>query len=82
MRLASVTFLFFTRGLITCLNDILMPYLRSVFNLCDTEAALIQFSFFIAYFAGAIPPGGLTARLGCQRALVAGLRTCARTRQA
>lgn len=77
MRLALVTFLFFAWGFITCLNDILIPHLKSVFNLGYTEAALIQFSFFIAYFAGAIPAGALTARLGYQRALVAGLAICA-----
>ncbi|NBQ54783.1 MAG: MFS transporter, partial [Proteobacteria bacterium] len=77
MKFALVTFLFFAWGFITCLNDILIPHLKSVFNLGYTEAALIQFSFFIAYFAGAIPAGAITARLGYQRALVAGLATCA-----
>ena len=77
MRFGLITFLFFAFGFITCLNDILIPHLKSVFNLGYTEAALIQFSFFIAYFVGAIPACALTARLGYQRALVAGLATSA-----
>ena len=77
MQFALLTFLFFAWGFITCLNDILIPHLKSVFSLGYTEAALIQFSFFIAYFVGAIPAGAITARLGYQRALVAGLATCA-----
>lgn len=77
MQFALVTFLFFAWGFITCLNDILIPHLKGVFSLGYTEAALVQFSFFIAYFAGAIPAGALTARVGYQRALVTGLITCA-----
>lgn len=77
MQFALLTFLFFAWGFITCLNDILIPHLKSVFSLGYTEAALIQFSFFIAYFVGAIPAGAITARLGYQRSLVAGLLTCA-----
>lgn len=77
MQFALLTFLFFAWGFITCLNDILIPHLKSVFSLGYTEAALIQFSFFIAYFVGAIPAGAITARLGYQRSLVTGLLTCA-----
>jgi FHS family L-fucose permease-like MFS transporter len=77
MQFALLTFLFFAWGFITCLNDILIPHLKSVFSLGYTEAALIQFSFFIAYFVGAIPAGAITARLGYQRSLVVGLLTCA-----
>ena len=41
-----LTMLFFMWGFITCLNDILIPYLKAVFELNYFEAMLIQFAFF------------------------------------
>ena len=38
--------LFFMWGFITCLNDILIPYLKAAFDLTYTQAMLIQFCFF------------------------------------
>jgi FHS family L-fucose permease-like MFS transporter len=43
--LAILTSLFFIWGFITCLNDILIPHLKSVFTLNYTQAMLIQFAF-------------------------------------
>jgi len=43
--LASLTTLFFMWGFITCLNDILIPYLKGMFSLNYTQAMLIQFCF-------------------------------------
>jgi FHS family L-fucose permease-like MFS transporter len=51
---AVLTLLFFMWGFITCLNDILIPYLREVFELSYFEAMLIQFAFFGAYFIGSV----------------------------
>ena len=48
----SVTLLFFMWGFITSLNDILIPYLKSVYSLSHFEANIVQFAFFIAYFVG------------------------------
>lgn len=48
--LIIVTLLFFMWGFITCLNDIIMPKLQSVFALNNVETALVQFCFFGAYF--------------------------------
>jgi FHS family L-fucose permease-like MFS transporter len=48
-----LTSLFFLWGYITCMNDILIPYLKGVFSLSYAQAALVQFSFFIGYFIGA-----------------------------
>jgi FHS family L-fucose permease-like MFS transporter len=48
--LAMVTVLFFFWGFVTVLNDILVPHLKSVFDLNYTKVMLIQFAFFLAYF--------------------------------
>ncbi|MCW9000667.1 MAG: hypothetical protein OQK04_18295, partial [Kangiellaceae bacterium] len=53
--LISLTSLFFMWGFITCLNDILIPYLKGAFELNYTQAMLIQFCFFGAYFNVSIP---------------------------
>lgn len=50
--LIVLTALFFMWGFITCMNDILIPFLRKVFVLDRTDAMLVQFAFFIAYFVG------------------------------
>ena len=49
-----LTLLFFMWGFITCLNDILIPYLKEVFELNYFEAMFIQFAFFGAYFLGSL----------------------------
>lgn len=50
--LITLTLLFFMWGFITCMNDILIPYLKSLFNLSFFESMLVQFCFFGAYFIG------------------------------
>lgn len=71
--LGALTSLFFMWGFITCLNDILIPYLKAQFALSYTEAMLIQFCFFAAYFVMSVPSGALVHRIGHQKGLVAGL---------
>ncbi|MGH7969100.1 MAG: MFS transporter, partial [Limisphaerales bacterium] len=73
--LAVVTTLFFMWGFLTALNDILVPHLKSIFDLSYAEVMLIQFSFFSAYFVFAIPSGKLVEAIGYKRTIVAGLFT-------
>lgn len=73
--LSVVTTLFFMWGFLTCLNDILVPHLKSVFQLGYAEGALVQFSFFSAYFLMSLPSGKLVARVGYKRGLLIGLAT-------
>ena len=73
MGLTVVTALFFMWGFITCLNDILIPHLKGVFALNYTKAALIQFTFFGAYFLMSLPAGKLVSWLGYKKTMVAGL---------
>jgi FHS family L-fucose permease-like MFS transporter len=68
-----LTSLFFMWGLITSLNDILMPHLKAAFELTYTQTTLIQFCFFSAYFVMSFPSGAVVRRLGYQRGIVLGL---------
>jgi FHS family L-fucose permease-like MFS transporter len=68
-----VTLLFFMWGLITSLNDVLIPHLKSIYTLTYVQAMLVQFCFFGAYFIVSIPAGILIKRLGYQGGAVAGL---------
>jgi len=71
--LISLTTLFFMWGFITCLNDILIPHLKGVFSLTYTQAMLIQFCFFGAYFIVSMPAGVLVKKVGFKFGIVTGL---------
>lgn len=71
--LIILTSLFFIWGFITCLNDILIPHLKSVFTLNYTEAMLIQFCFFTAYFVASVPSGYLVEKIGYKGGIITGL---------
>src|SRR6202162_5007382 len=73
--LAIVTTLFFMWGLLTSLNDVLVPHLRSIFDLSYTRAMLVQFAFFSAYFLFSWPWSKAVNMVGYQRSMVAGLAT-------
>jgi len=73
VALAVATTIFFMWGFLTCLNDILIPHLKAVFELNYARAMLVQFTFFGAYFLMSLPAGRLVARLGYKKGIVAGL---------
>src|SRR2546428_4350392 len=75
--LAIVTTLFFMWGFLTCLNDILVPHLKSIFDLSYARVMLIQFAFFSAYFLFSVPWSRIVNAIGYQRTMVAGLFTMA-----
>src|SRR5271165_6582861 len=73
--LATVTTLFFMWGFLTCLNDILVPHLKSIFDLSYFRVMLIQFAFFGAYFIFSIPSAKIIDWIGYQKSMVVGLLT-------
>jgi FHS family L-fucose permease-like MFS transporter len=73
--LAVVTTLFFMWGFLTCLNDILVPHLKAIFDLNYAEVMLVQFAFFGAYFIFSIPSAKIIDSMGYQRSMVLGLVT-------
>src|ERR1700756_5488888 len=75
--LAIVTILFFMWGFLTCLNDILVPHLKSIFDLSYARVMLVQFSFFSAYFLFSIPWSRIVNAIGYQHAMVVGLLSMA-----
>jgi MFS transporter, FHS family, L-fucose permease len=75
--LAIVTTLFFMWGFLTCLNDILVPHLKSIFDLGFAQVMLVQFAFFSAYFLFSVPWSKIVNAIGYQRTMVVGLLTMA-----
>jgi FHS family L-fucose permease-like MFS transporter len=75
--MVMVTTLFFVWGFLTSLNDILIPHLKSIFDLDFFQSMLVQFAFFGAYFLFALPSGRLIEKIGYKRTMVAGLLVAA-----
>ncbi len=73
MAMGVLTTIFFMWGFLTCLNDILIPHLKSIFQLNYAQAMLVQFTFFGAYFLMGMPAGRLVAALGYKKGIVVGL---------
>lgn len=70
---ASISLLFFLFGFITCLNDILVPHLKALFDLNYRQSMLIQFAFFSAYFFFSLPAGYIVKKFGYPKGIVSGL---------
>ena len=59
-------------GFITCLNDILIPHLKAIFDLTYVQAMLVQFCFFTAYAVMSIPMGRLVGKIGYKGGVIGG----------
>jgi FHS family L-fucose permease-like MFS transporter len=71
--MSIATTLFFMWGFLTCLNDILIPHLKAIFELSYVQVMLVQFWFFSAYAVFSFPSGRLVEWLGYKRSMVVGL---------
>jgi FHS family L-fucose permease-like MFS transporter len=71
--LVIVTILFFMWGLLTALNDVLIPHLKALYTLNYVQAMLVQFCFFGAYAIVSLPAGMLIKKIGYQSGAVTGL---------
>jgi MFS transporter, FHS family, L-fucose permease len=71
--MAMVTTLFFMWGFITCLNDILIPHLKAIFDLNYGEVMLVQLVFFSCYAVFAFPAGKIIEWIGYKWTMVTGL---------
>ena len=70
--LVVLTTLFFMMGFITCMNDILIPHLKDIFELTYVQAMLIQFCFFTAYAIMSIPMGYFVGKIGYKNGVIGG----------
>ncbi|HEV2453645.1 MAG TPA: sugar MFS transporter [Verrucomicrobiae bacterium] len=77
---AIMTVLFFMWGFMTVFNDILIPRFKEAFTLNYTEAMLVQFAFFGAYFIGSLAyfaisafTGDPIAKIGYKNGVIIGL---------
>lgn len=75
--LISLGVLYFMMGLITCLNDTLVPFFRSGFTLTYAESSLVQFYFFLTYGVMSIPAGKIVERTGYKNGMVLGFSIAA-----
>lgn len=71
--LILMTLLFFMWGLLTSLNDILIPHLKSIYHLDYAKAMLVQFCFFGAYALTSIPMSFVVKKLGYKISMICGL---------
>jgi MFS transporter, FHS family, L-fucose permease len=62
--LAVLTTLFFMWGVIAVMNDILIPYLKKMFDLSRAGSMMVQMAFFTAYFAGSVIYFVISSRRG------------------
>jgi len=75
--MSIATTLFFMWGFLTCLNDILIPHLKAIFELNYRQAFMVQVAFFFSYFVFALPSGKLVDWIGYQKSMVTGLAVMA-----
>ncbi|WP_299249625.1 sugar MFS transporter [uncultured Lacinutrix sp.] len=72
-----LTALFFLWGFITVLVDSLVPRLRELFTLSYSQAILVQFAFFGAYFILSVPASYILSKIGYKKGIILGLLTMA-----
>jgi FHS family L-fucose permease-like MFS transporter len=71
--MSVATALFFMVGFLTCLNDIIIPHLKSIFALNYAEVLTVQTAFFTSYFVFSYPGGALVDKFGYKKTMVVGL---------
>ncbi|MEO6148887.1 MAG: MFS transporter, partial [Mucilaginibacter sp.] len=75
--LIALGVLYFMMGLITCLNDTLVPFFKSGFTLSYAESSLVQFYFFLTYGIMSIPAGKVVGKIGYKNGMVLGFSVAA-----
>lgn len=75
--LVIIGLLYFIFGFITWLNSVLIPFLKTVCELNDTQAYLVTFAFYISYFVMALPSSWILKKTGFSKGMALGLAVMA-----
>ncbi len=75
--LLLVAYIFLFVGSLICMNDILLPSLKTFFRLSYTQATRIQQSFYLVYLFFPIPISYFISRYGYKTSLITALCICA-----
>jgi FHS family L-fucose permease-like MFS transporter len=70
---SGVSVLFFIWGVVTILNDLLVPIFKQEFSLGYAGALLVQFAFFITYFIMSLPMSSMVNKLRYKNSILFGL---------
>jgi FHS family L-fucose permease-like MFS transporter len=70
---ALICTLFFLWAFLHNINGILIPHLKKVCQLTDTQSSLIDFAVYFGYFVIAIPAGLFSHRFGYKKGILCGL---------
>ncbi|MGC4034832.1 MAG: hypothetical protein QM764_02650 [Chitinophagaceae bacterium] len=62
--------LFFVFGFVTWLGSVLIPYLKIVCELNDTDPYYVAFSWYISYAVMAIPSAWVLQKIGFKRGMM------------
>src|SRR6266404_6032787 len=65
--------LFFMWAFLHNINGILIPQLKKVCHLTDTQSSLIDLAVYLAYFVVAIPAGLFSHKFGYKKGIIFGL---------
>ncbi len=72
VALVAIAVLFFMMGVLTSLNDVLIPHLKAVFELSYFQALLIQVVWFLAYMVNSYPCGQIVRWTSYRTGMVSG----------
>ncbi|HOZ85236.1 MAG TPA: sugar MFS transporter [Niabella sp.] len=71
--LIAICALFFIFGFVTWANGTLIPFFKLSFSLSDTQAFLVTFSSYMAYFFLALPSSWILKKTGFKNGIMLGL---------
>lgn len=72
-KLTALSSVYLVWGAIASLNDLLIPYLKTQFELNFTQAMRIQLVFYAAYFFLSLPCGYISRRYGYRNGILIGI---------